>query len=68
MHGRPKDIQKGNWIRRPGDGIGDPWHRIKEIKHGAKYTRVTLENGEKLEYESCGVYFYETHPGYARND
>jgi hypothetical protein len=68
MHGRPKEIQKDNWIRKPGEGIGAKWYRVKSIKYGTKITRVTLDTDEKVEYDSTDLVFYETHPGYARND
>ena len=68
MHGRPKDVQKDNWVRKPGHGFGDKWYRVKSIKHGAKITRMVLENGDKVEYTTSEPLFYETHPGYARND
>ena len=68
MHGRPKEVQKDNWVRKPNAGFGGKWHRVKSIKHGAKITRVTLYNGEKIEYASSEILYYETHAGYARND
>jgi len=68
MHGRPKDVQKDNWVRKPGVGVGGTWHRVKGIKHGARITRVTLYDGEKVEYISSDIIYYETHAGYARND
>ena len=70
MTGRPKDVEKGNWIRRPGPegGFGSKWYRVTKVKKGSKYTKMTIDTGEVLEYDSTEQMYYETHAGYARND